>query len=227
MNTLFRGHKVNWDPSLFFLMEFKDKRTGAVTRIFDLTKDGYVDLAVQCNATELSERFEHISVHPLTENSDEKKSKITNTPELNPVNKMSTGYAVSIGVQPATESEENHTERSVQYLVVAVSSASVTINGIHVERAIEITSQTIRRKRPVSPDQLTQLAGTTALKQAIQTALRIKKGELDKIARDILKIKPEHGVTVVTVEDGDVPEPEEGPKIDPEELARKEKELMG
>jgi hypothetical protein len=203
----FRGHRVDWDPSLFFLMEFKDKRTGGTTRIFDLTKDGYISLAIQCGATELAERFEHFSSLPITENVNEKKSKIS-TPNDG-------------------ESEENANEVSRRYLHIAVASASVTISGVHVERAIEITSQTIRRKYPVPSDQLVQLAGTTALKQAIQTALHIKKGELDKIAREQLKIKSDASRPIVTVEDEtDVTEPEE-PGLSPEELAKREKELMG
>ena len=217
----FRGHQVDWDPSLFFLMEFKDKRTGGTTRIFDLTKDGYISLAIQCGATELAERFEHFSSLPITENINEKKSKISTPKAFD----AASGTLIPNGEN--SESEENTNEVSRRYLHIAVASASVTINGIHVERAIEITSQTIRRKYPVPSDQLVQLAGTTALKQSIQTALCIKKGELDRIARETLKIKSDASRPIVTVEDeADVTEPEE-PGLSPEELAQKEKELMG
>ena len=217
----FRGHQVNWDPSLFFQMEFKDKRTGGTTRIFDLTKDGYVSLAIQCGATELAERFEHFSSLPITENVNEKKSKISTTPRTS----GAVGTLIPNGEN--SESEENANEISRRYLHIAVASASVTISGVHVERAIEITSQTIRRKYPVPSDQLIQLAGTTALKQAIQATLHIKKGELDRIARETLKIKSDASRPIVTVEDeSDVTEPEE-PGLSPEELAKREKELMG
>ena len=204
-------------------MDFTDRKTGQHTLLYDLTKDGYIDLAMQCGATELSERFGHYSAIPISENTEDKKSKIltgppmTYHPNVTPITPVSSPQH--------TESDVNTTDKTTTYLHIAVASASVTIGKIHVERSIELTSQSIRRKKPVPADQLVQLAGTTALKQAIQTALGIKKGEMDRIARDYLGLKPERSTHVVTVEDAITSnEPDE---LSPEELAKKEAELMG
>ena len=197
--TKFKGRDITFDPSLFFPMNFKG------TTIFDLTVDGYVDLAHQCGLTRLDTKVEHFGGYSLNNNKTEKKSEIS----TNMDNRQDTTH-------------ENKLNETTGYVFVCAVSASVTINGITASRVVELTSQTVRRSntgkpKPVNADQIVQLAETTALKQAIKRALNIKKGDIDKIAKSI-GIKPDNTSKIVTIED-------EADTVEPEELSRNADEI--